>query len=200
MGNATEFATPSLVAMQLLRLLSLLLGKPRDARRFTSAMRPSLADASFAEGWEQLQQEEFAEAERAFRVVLDHRSDNADASLYLGIALAGQGRHAEAIVPLGDAAAARPLDAEVHARLGISLRETGEAFLAMRSLGEALRLRPGLRAVEVALDELVSAAARSVARTSPVRARSLQRGARRRSHRYTRRMTPASSRALQVGA
>ena len=163
-------------------------------------MRAGSADASFAEGWEHLQLEEFVEAERAFRLVLDDRADNADASLYLGMALAGQGRHAEAIAPLRDAAVARPLDAEVHARLGISLRETGEAFLAMRSLGEALRLRPGLRAVEMALDELVNAAARSAVRTSPVHALSLQRGARRRSHRYTRRMTPASSRALQVGA
>lgn len=183
--------------MQLSRLLSLL---PGGSRRSTSPTRRPSADASFAEGWEHLQLEEFAEAERAFRVVLDHRSDDADAMLYLGIALAGQGRHVEALAPLRDAAAARPLDAEVHARLGISLRETGQAFLAMRSLGEALRLRPGLRAVEVALDELVSGAARSAVRTSPVRARSLRRGARRRSHRYTRRTTPASSQALQVGA
>ena len=186
--------------MQLSRLLSLLPGRSRRARRSTSPTRRPSADASFAEGWEHLQLEEFAEAEQAFRVVLEHRPDDADAMLYLGIALAGQGHHAAALAPLSDAAAARPLDAEVHARLGISLRETGEAFLAMRSLGEALRLRPGLRAVEVALDELVTAASRSAARTSPVRVRSLRRGARRRSHRYTRRTTPASSQALQVGA
>jgi hypothetical protein len=166
-------------------------------------MRPapvSRVDASFADGWEHLQQEEFAEAERAFRFVLDGRPENADASLYLGIALAGQGRHAEAIAPLRDAAAARPLDAEVHARLGMSLGETGELFLAMTSLREALRLRPGLRPVEVALEELVSAAAVSAGRTAPVRARFPRRGARRRSHRYTRRTMPASSRELQVGA
>ena len=154
----------------------------------------------FADGWRHLQQEEFAEAERAFRLVLASRPEEADASLYLGIALAGQGRHAEAIAPLRDAAEARPLDAEVHLRLGISLRETGESFLAMSSLREALRLRPGVRAVEAALEELVSAAALSAGRTAPVRARSLRRAARRRSHRYTRRTTPASSRELRAGA
>lgn len=169
----------------------------RVAKQSRSAAPPRDA---FAEGWGHLQQEEFVDAERAFRVVLDSQPDDADASLYLGMALAGQGRHGEATGPLRDAAAARPLDAEVHARLGISLRETGELFLAMSSLREALRLRPGLYAVEAALDQLVSAAARSAARTSPVRGRSLRQGARRRSPRYTRRTMPASSRELRVGA
>jgi tetratricopeptide (TPR) repeat protein len=154
----------------------------------------------FADGWGHLQQEEFAEAERAFRSVLKSRPDDAAASLYLGIAVAGQGRHAEAIAPLCDAASARPLDAEVHARLGISLRETGEIFLAMSSLREALRLRPGLRVAVNALDDLVSAAALPVKRTAPVRARSPRRGARRRPHRYTRRTMPALSQELRVGA
>lgn len=158
------------------------------------------ADIAFAQGWRSLQHEEFAEAERAFRTVLHVRPDDADASLYLGIALAGQGRHAEAIAPLRAAGEARPLDAEVHWRLGLSLRETGELFAAMSSLREALQLRPGLYEVEAALEELVSAAARSATRTSPVRARSLRRVARRRSHRYTRRTTPVSSRELRVGA
>ena len=185
--------------MQFFSLLRLLPRTTRVRRSMSPTQAPS-ADASFAEGWEHLQHEEFADAERAFRVVLTHRPADADASLYLGIALAGQGRHTEALAPLRHAAEARPLDAEVHARLGVSLRETGEAFLAMRALGEALRLRPGLRAVEAALDELVSAAARSAARTSPVRGRSLRRGVPRRSHRYTRRTTPVSSRALRVGA
>lgn len=154
----------------------------------------------FADGWRHLQYERFLEAEHAFRAVLHTRPGDADASLYLGMALAGQGRHAEAITPLRDAASARPLDAEIHARLGISLREIGELFPAMSALREALRLRPGLYNVEAALDELVSAAARSAARTSPVRVRSPRRGARRRSHRYTRRTMPASSRELRVGA
>lgn len=173
---------------------------PRRARRHAPSTAVSRADASFADGWEHLQQEEFADAERAFRVVLDSRPEDADASLYLGIALAGQGRHAEAIAPFRDAATARPLDAEVHTRLGISLSETGELFLAMSSLREALRLRPGVRAAEAALDELVTAAALSAGRTAPARVRSPRRGGRRRSHRYTHRTMPASSRELRVGA
>ena len=160
----------------------------------------SSADVAFAHGWESLHREGFAEAERAFRIVLDARSEDADALLYLGMALAGQGRHAEAIAPLREAASARPLDAEIHARLGISFRETGERFAAISALREALRLRPGLFQVEAALDELVSAAARSARRTSPVRAQSPRRGARRHSHRYTRRTMPVSSRGLRVGA
>lgn len=177
--------------------------RPRNARvsldSRIDAYVPA-ADFAFAHGWQSLQQEEFAEAECAFRSVLHARPDDADASLYLGIALAGQGRHAEAIAPLHAAAEARPLDAEVHWRLGISLRETGELFLAMTSLREALELRPGLYEVEAALQELVSAAARSATRTSPVRARSRRRVAGRRSHRYTRRTMPVSSRELRVGA
>ena len=169
----------------------------RDHRRWAPASR---VDASFADGWQYLQREDFVEAERAFRFVLGTRPENADASLYLGIALAGQGSHADAIAPLRDAADARPLDAEVHWRLGISLRETGELFLAMSSLREALQLRPGLYEVEAALDDLVSAAARSATRTSPVRARSPRRAGRRRLHRYIRRTMPASSQELRVGA
>jgi Flp pilus assembly protein TadD len=172
----------------------------RLRRRRQTSSTPSTADASFADGWAYLQAEQFAEAERAFRVALDARPHDADASLYLGIALAGQERHAEAIAPLRDAATARPLDAEVHVRLGMSLRETGEAFLAMTSLREALRLRPGVRTAETTLAELLSAAALSARRTVPVRARSLRRGARRRPHRYTRTPMPASSRELRVGA
>lgn len=191
--------------MELRSILSAALDllRPRKARvtlDSRSETHSAAADVAFAHGWQSLQHEEFREAERAFRIVLEARPDDADASLYLGIALAGQARHAEAIVSLRAAADARPLDAEVHWRLGISLRETGELFLAMSSLREALQLRPGLYAVEAALDELVSAAARSATRTSPVRARSLRRVARRRSHRYTRRTMPASSRELRVGA
>lgn len=190
-------SAPALV-MRLAQLVSLLAWKARGPRPVTASQRLS-ADASFAEGWAHLQREQFAEAERSFHLVLAHRPEEADASLYLGMALAGQGRHAEAIAPLRDAAAARPLDAEIHARLGISLRETGQPFLAMTSLREALRLRPGVRGVEAALDDTVSAAC-SGSRTSLVRARSPRRGARRRSHRYTRRTMPASSRELRVGA
>ena len=189
--------------MDLRSFLSVALAvvRPWKARVSSDSRRWTLSpDAMFAHGWESLQGEEFVIAEEAFRAVLDARPDDADASLYLGMALAGQGRHAEAIAPLRTAVAARPLDAEAHWRLGISLRETGELFLAMSALREALQLRPGLYGVEAVLDELVSAAARSASRTSPVRARSLRRGARRRPHRYTRRTMPASSRELRVGA
>src|SRR5687768_10044845 len=41
------------------------------------------ADVAFGEGWESLQREDFVEAERAFRMVLDARPEVADALLYL---------------------------------------------------------------------------------------------------------------------
>jgi Flp pilus assembly protein TadD len=160
----------------------------------------SSIDARFAEAWEYLQDEKFAEAERAFRIVLQHRPNDAVASLYLGTSLAGQGRHAEALAPLRAAAEARPLDAEVHLRLGMSLRKLGESFLAMTALREALKLRPGLRAAEAMLEELVTAARLASEGTSSARVLSLRRGVRRRSYHYTRRTTPASSRGLRVGA
>jgi hypothetical protein len=159
----------------------------------------SSVDAHFAEGWECLQDERFAEAECAFRTVLELRDDPV-ATLYLGIALAEQGRHAEALAPLRAAAAARPLDAEVHLRLGRSLEALGESFLAMSSLREALTLRPGLRAAEVMLEELVRGAARAARETSTARARSRRPDARRRSHRYTHRTMPEWSRELRAGA
>ena len=157
-------------------------------------------DAAFAAGWGWLQQDDFAQAENMFRIVLDGRPDDPVASLYLGIALAEQGRHAEAIAPLRDAAEARPLDAEVHLRLGVSLKAIGESFLAMSSLREALTLRPGLRAADVLLKELVRGAARAARETSTARARFPRPAARRRSHRYTHKTTPESSLELRVGA
>ena len=157
-------------------------------------------DATFTAGWEFLQAGRFADAECAFRVVLETRPDDPVAALYLGIALAEQGRHGEAIAPLRDAAAARPLDAEVHLRLGVSLEALGESFLAMSSLREALTLRPALRAAEALLEELVRSARLAAEETSPARARSPRSAAGRRSHRYTHRTTPALSRELRAGA
>jgi Flp pilus assembly protein TadD len=182
-------------------LLSVVAAKlARRARRQYRAAPVSRVDASFADGWQCLQQEEFAEAERAFRLVLQSRPEDADASLYLGAALAGQERHAEAIPHLRDAAEARPLDAEVYMRLGVSLGKTGELFLAMSCLREALQLRPGLRAAEAALEALVSSAALSAQQTAPARARFPRPIARRRARPYTRRTMPALSRELRVGA
>ena len=158
------------------------------------------ADVAFTTGWEFLQEEQFAEAERAFRIVLNGRPGDPVALLYLGIALAEQGRHSEALAPLRDAAAARPLDAEVHLRLGVSLKDLGESFLAMSSLREAVTLRPGLRAAQAMLDELVRDAARAAQETSTARARSPRPGARRRAPRYTHRTMPALSRELRAGA
>ena len=203
MCESEHSGSPTHSPMHLRSFLSVAFAVMRPWKaRVTSDSRRSTPspEAMFAQGWESLQGEEFAAAEEAFRAVLDAQSEDADASLYLGMALAGQGRHGEAIAPLRTAVAARPLDAEAHWRLGVSLRETGELFPAMSALREALQLRPGLYEVEAALDELVSAAARSASRTSPVRVRSPRRGARRRSHRYTHRTTPASSRELRVGA
>lgn len=159
------------------------------------------ADVAFASGYEYLQSEAFIEAERAFRLVLEHRPADADAQLYLGLALAGQGRHADAIEWLSTAAAARPLDAEAQARLGISLAEVGEVFLAATALRDALRLRPGLRVAERALESLIpSATALEEERTTLAHSRFQRAGGRRRAHRYTRRTTPGSSLELQAGA
>ena len=159
------------------------------------------ADTAFAIGWEHLQSEAFIDAERALRFVLEHRPTDADAQLYLGLALAGQGRHADAIEWLRSAAAARPLDAEAQARLGISLAEVGEVFLAATALRDALRLRPALRVAEQALERLLPAAtALEEERTTLAHSRFPRAGARRRAHRYTRRTTPGSSLELQAGA
>ena len=157
-------------------------------------------EATFTAGWEFLQEQRFAAAERAFRSVLEDRPEDAVAPFYLGIALAELGRHSEAVVRLRDAATARPLDAEVHLRLGMSLEKLGERFLAMRSLREALTLRPGLRAAEAMLEELVIDAARAAQETSTARARSPRPAARRRSSRYTHRTTLGLSRELRAGA
>jgi tetratricopeptide (TPR) repeat protein len=175
----------------------------RDATRARRGSFRALddVDTAFAEGWEHLQSDAYLDAERAFRVVLGHRPVDADAQLYLGLALAGQGRHAEAIEPLRVAATARPLDAEAQARLGISLAEVGEIFLAITALRDALRLRPGLRVAEQVLERLLpGATALEEERTAPAHSRFPRSGARRRAHRYTRRTTPASSLELQAGA
>ena len=169
--------------------------------RVEQASHTSDADATFANAWEHLQGEQFIDAERAFRLVLGQRPTDADAMLYLGLALAGQGRHAEAIEPLRAAATARPLDAEAQARLGISLAQIGEIFLAATALRDALRLRPGLRVAQQGLESLIpSATALEEERTAPAHARFHRSGARRRAHRYRHRTTPGSSLELQAGA
>jgi tetratricopeptide (TPR) repeat protein len=158
-------------------------------------------DAAFQRGWEHLQYEEFVAAERAFRSVLDARPDDADATLYLGRALAEQGRHAEAVERLRIATTVRPLDAEAQAWLGKSLAAMGEVFLAATALREALRLRPGLRVAEQMLEQLLGAPnALGEERTVPGHARFPQPVGRRRANRYIRRTTPESSLELQAGA
>lgn len=169
--------------------------------RRASAQPVDDVDAIFAEGWEHLQSDAYPDAERAFRFVLEQRPADPDAQLYLGLALAGQGRHSAAIGPLRAAAAARPLDAEAQARLGISLAEVGEVFLAVTALRDALQLRPGLGVAEQALERLLPAAtALEEERTAPAHGRFHRSAARRRAHRYTRRTTPGSSLELQAGA
>ncbi len=197
-GSSVAIAV-SLVAFAATLPWSALRAVTRSRR--TSAQQMDHVDPIFAEGWEHLRSDAYLDAERAFRLVLDERPTDADAQLYLGLALAGQGRHSDAIAPLRAAATARPLDAEAQARLGISLAEVGEVFLAVAVLREALRLRPGLGIAERALERLLPAAtALEEERTVPAHGRFHRSAARRRAHRYTRRTTPASSLELQAGA
>jgi tetratricopeptide (TPR) repeat protein len=182
LASVAMFASACVVAVRRSPVFPLHESIPRDADMFAS-------------GWSHLQRERFSEAAAAFRRVLETDAANADAEFYLGIALAGQDLHEHALPHYRQAAAARPLDAEIHLMLGRSLAATGDVFGASASIREALTLRPGLAAAERALEEIVSAQ-----RTALSRAQRPLRVARRRTPRYTRRTMPESSQALQAGA
>lgn len=89
----------------------------------------------------QLKRQQFAEAERTARSLLALHPELPQAIGWLGIALVGQGRHAEAIETLRRALALEPAP-EMHYNLALAAFGTGRHELAAQQLDAALELRP----------------------------------------------------------
>jgi Flp pilus assembly protein TadD len=120
-------------------------GDRAGALRILPGIRPGRADD--AAGWFALGQlamdlEAHRLAEGYARRALNARPDNAAAHQQLGLALANQGRFAEAVRTLEDAVRLAPNDPAAHLNLAVALAEVGRVPEARTQALEAVRLRP----------------------------------------------------------
>ena len=85
---------------------------------------------------------QFARMESRARTLLDGDEGSAIVHELLGMALAAQNRHADALVPLRQAVAVAPDDAQFWENLALCQRQLGDFVEAERSLRKSLALRP----------------------------------------------------------
>jgi tetratricopeptide (TPR) repeat protein len=123
---------------------------PMLAHAFETAPPAFPAWSGYAEGL--IAAGRFPEAER---VLAPHRTEPRGAPLELrlrqawGLALSGEGRHAEALDQLRRAADLAPDDPETHSDLGLALVRAGQSEPALASLQRALVLDPGRLAAAI---------------------------------------------------
>jgi tetratricopeptide (TPR) repeat protein len=127
-------------------------GSRADRRGVRGGTTPR-AVGDYERGYERFTRGEYDASIDFFRTAIDRDPNDADAHFYLGLALAAQARHAEAVPLLRCAVGLRPLHTEAHYRLGVSLAAAGQHAAAATALREALRLDPAARPVRAALDE-----------------------------------------------
>ncbi len=84
----------------------------------------------------------FGDMEVRARSILTQHASSAILNELLGIALAAQGRHAEALAPLQTATAQGPNDAQFWENLALCQRQLGQLADAETSLRKALTIRP----------------------------------------------------------
>lgn len=114
-----------------------------DFRQMASAgYKPHEAQASIA-GLE-FRRQRWADAERAYREALRINPSYALAHSGLGHTLTAQGKPAEAVTHFDRALATNSNDASLHLGKGSAQYASGDLDSAIRSLGDALRLSPGL--------------------------------------------------------
>ncbi len=99
--------------------------------------------AQFAAALQHFQAGRLREAEQQLRAVLARNTSNPDALHLLGLAVAAQGRHTEAIDLIGRVAAVYPNVAEIHYNLGRAQRGGGKLKDAIASYRRAVALKPG---------------------------------------------------------
>jgi len=100
------------------------------------------AQEYFQQGFAAHRVGDVAGAERLYRLALTLDRQHGAALHMLGVALAQQGRHADAVQPLRRAAQRLPHDFSVHNNLGNALVKVGEYAQALRAFERALALAP----------------------------------------------------------
>ncbi len=104
---------------------------------------PSAAlERAFQQGLELHQQGRLAEAENAYRQVLQQSPDHAEALHLLGVAAIQTRRTRLAIELIGRAVALKPDHAEAHVNLGIALQQDQRPEAAIASFDRAIALEP----------------------------------------------------------
>jgi len=103
---------------------------------------PSPATASIAAARAAATQGRIADAEAAYRRVLDIDAASVEALNFLAMCRLAQQQPAQAVDLLERARAAAPHDAETHKSLGLAYRAGGDIQRGAQALGEAVRLDP----------------------------------------------------------
>jgi tetratricopeptide (TPR) repeat protein len=93
-------------------------------------------------------------AERAFRGTLDIDPEHALALGGLGVSLAKQGRHSEAVECLMRSLGVLQHQPDVHFNLGLSLAALGNPAAALQALGNALAIEPNMPQARAAMQHI----------------------------------------------
>lgn len=125
----------------------------------------NLANIAFAEG-------RYAEAERAYRKLLEREPRDASLHSSLGGALGALGRYDAALAEIDEAIRLAPIHPEPYHNRGVILERQGKRDDAIRQYREALRYRPGYEASRQALARL-GVAPRTAEPTTPEREEAL---------------------------
>lgn len=109
-------------------------------------------------GWQDavalLQEGQAHQAEQILRPLTITDPQSFEAHFYLGVALAQQGRHQDAVGPLTTAANLRPDHAGARYNLAVMLQHTGDVAAAAQQYEAALQLDPSHRKARQALQTL----------------------------------------------
>jgi len=101
------------------------------------------------------QQNRLAEAEPHFRAAVDDDPNDAQLAVNLGHLLVEMKRPAEALPVLRQALALDPKSGEAHYHTGAALAQLGDASGAAAEFGAVLKLQPGDRAAQAALEQVI---------------------------------------------
>ena len=107
-----------------------------------SAVISAIAESNFSRGTESMNNSEFAQAERYFRLAVNEAPDNVEFLINLSRAYSQQGKHAQATTVLQRATNIRPNNAEIHNMLGNAFFAQGDYQSAIESYSNAVDLAP----------------------------------------------------------
>jgi tetratricopeptide (TPR) repeat protein len=121
-------------------------------------------------GWAHNEEKSFVAAEKALRNALELSPELADAHHYLGIALAGQARFADAAAEFRKATGLKADHTEAYFNLAFCLERLDDLQGGIAALRQAVRCRPQSAAVHKALGEALTRAGRHAEAIAPFEA------------------------------